>query len=248
MNLRNNKDCIPNHSRKYREIKAKYMDLWRPIIFARDNYKCIVCGSNEKSRLNLAHVTPVLSFVRAFSKDLNFETAIMLSFREDNLVTLCGTCHRIQHGTIDSTYSQTISEKQAQLSKIVRGNGPVKEYLNIKSEIDDLFSKARSEGHKRKLMVKKLFERIKTNRGWNNAGQLEYQNAQKNELLSLRESFLLAKRGCRIPTGSHKLLSKEGSECGYKASTCKGVLKNCTSCNYFFCEYHFQMHIINDRP
>jgi 5-methylcytosine-specific restriction endonuclease McrA len=247
MNLRNNTDEISPHSQKYREIKGKYLDLWRSRIFARDNYKCNVCGSNDISRLNLAHVTPVLSFVRAFSKELGLETAIMLSFREDNLITLCGTCHRIQHGTIDSTYSQIISEKKVELDNILRRDGSVKEYLKIKSEIDDLFNKARSEGHKRKLMVKKLFEEIMTERGWNNAGQLEYQNAQKSDLLSLKESFQLAKNGCRIPTGSHKLPSKEGLKCGYIASTCKGVLRNCENCNYFFCEYHFPMHIINDR-
>ena len=209
-NFRDNTSNISPRSKKYRETKAKYMDSWRPIIFARDGYKCIVCGSNEITRLNLAHVTPVSSFVRAFSKDRGIDTAIMLSFRADNLITLCGTCHRIQHGKIDSTYSREISEKQAELNEILKDDGPVKEYLNIKDEMDDRFRKARSEGHKRKLMVEKLFEKIKIDRGWDNAGQLETNKSNPlGEPLSLKESFRLAKKGCSIPTGSHKLPSKE---------------------------------------
>ena len=238
---------ISPNSRKYREIKGKYMDLWRDKIFQRDNQKCIICGLNDPAKLNLAHITSTLSFVRVFSEAFGLETAIKLSFRNDNLITLCSTCHKLQHGTISSEYSTAISEKQDDISTIVEKNGSVNDYLKNRRELNDLFEIAKKDGDMRKKEIEALFREIKKERIWENAAQLEIVKGDttSGEKLTVKEKFLAERKGCRIPTGSHLSESKKGVKCGFKASTCTEELVKCENCGYFFCSYHFHSHKID---
>ena len=210
----------------------------------RDGYKCRASGSDDRMRLNLAYFTPTTSFVKVFSQSLGLDFAIGSSFRDDNLVTLCGSCHRLQHGEIDSAYSPEISKKQDRLHQIVE-NGSAKDYLQLKREIDELFIRARREGSLRKKNVENLFECIKNKRGWDNAGQLEIKTGNQGSEVGVKEKFAALARGCHIPTGKHIIPSKEGKECGYLASTCTGVLTKCKKCGFWFCQYHFETHLID---
>lgn len=67
---------------KYNSEKNKYLKIWRPKILKRDNYNCRACGS--KYSLDCAHITPVTIFVKIYGW-----VGLQLSFRWDNLVTLC---------------------------------------------------------------------------------------------------------------------------------------------------------------
>ena len=237
---------ISTNSKIYRETKNKYMSQWREIIFARDNHRCRVCGNDDKTRLNLAHITPAMSFVRHFSQIFGIEFAIKASFREDNLVTLCGSCHRLQHGEIDSIYSVDISKQQSDLQNIVEF-GSAKDYLEHKKHLDELFKEARKDGASRKGQIIDLFEKIKRDRGWNNAGQLDVRTGVSGPEIFIKDQFLALAKGCRIPTGRHVVPSKEGKECGYLASTCSGNLIRCERCGFHFCEFHFDTHLIDPR-
>jgi len=73
----------------YNREKDKYLKIWRPKILKRDT-KCRACYSTYK--LECAHITPVTIFVKIYGWE-----GIQLSFRWDNLVTLCNECHRLYH-------------------------------------------------------------------------------------------------------------------------------------------------------
>jgi len=74
------------HRDEYIKLKQKHLDFWRPIIFKRDGFRCVNCG--ETKNCNTAHITPCFDFVKKYDKK-----GIEMSFREDNLVTLCKECH-----------------------------------------------------------------------------------------------------------------------------------------------------------
>ena len=75
-------------NRSYPIIKKENQDLWREKIFNRDKRSCRVCNSN--SSLQLCHITSVTT--------LRWQGySIEESYREDNLVTMCYVCHKIQH-------------------------------------------------------------------------------------------------------------------------------------------------------
>ena len=179
---------ISPRSKIYREIKSKYVSQWKITIFMRDGYKCRASGSDDRMRLNLAYFTPTTSFVKVFSQSLGLDFAIGSSFRDDNLVTLCGSCHRLQHGEIDSAYSPEISKKQDRLHQIVE-NGSAKDYLQLKREIDELFIRARREGSLRKKNIENLLEFVKNRKGWDNTGQLETKTGNQGSEVGVKEKF-----------------------------------------------------------
>lgn len=55
---------------------------WRKEVWKRDNYRCVICGSNKK--LNAHHILSV-------SK--HFEFALFIN----NGITLCEACHKSEH-------------------------------------------------------------------------------------------------------------------------------------------------------
>ena len=169
---------ISPRSKIYREIKSKYLSQWKITILMRDGYKCRACESDDRTRLNPAHITPTTSFVKVFSQSFSLDFVIGSSFRDDNLVTLCGSCHRLHHSEIDSSCRPEINKKQDRLHQIVE-NGSAKDYLQLKREIDELFIRARREGSLRKKNVENLFEFVKNRRDWDNAGQLEIKTGNQ---------------------------------------------------------------------
>lgn len=81
----------------YGRDKDRLQSEWRSKIFERDGYRCVNCGSKEK--LQLAHITPVNSFVRHYEpfRDTLYDT-MSEAYSFDNMVTLCERCHMCQHG------------------------------------------------------------------------------------------------------------------------------------------------------
>lgn len=68
--------------------KPEYLE-WRNAVFARDNYTCQRCGDNRGGNLRAHHVKPF-----AENPELRFDVA--------NGITLCHTCHELEHFKPDS--------------------------------------------------------------------------------------------------------------------------------------------------
>lgn len=94
----------------YQRYRAPLQAKWRPTILERDRYRCRACGWRPKlprtkaaqealanadgiEALEVAHITDAVAFVRA----AGHHRAVTFSYRWDNLVTLCGPCHRASH-------------------------------------------------------------------------------------------------------------------------------------------------------
>jgi len=76
------------NNRSYQTIRKKLQDSWRENIFSRDKHCCRVCGSND--HLQLCHIT---SLTTLMFNGMPIED----SYRDDNLITMCFICHKIQH-------------------------------------------------------------------------------------------------------------------------------------------------------
>lgn len=63
--------------------KPEYLD-WRSAVFERDNYTCQKCGDNKGGNLRAHHILP-------------FSTHPERRFDIANGVTLCHTCHELEH-------------------------------------------------------------------------------------------------------------------------------------------------------
>jgi hypothetical protein len=85
----------PNLQRRpiepYQRYRAPLQARWRPLILERDRGKCKACGSREDPEA--AHITDAVAFVRA----AGHHRGVTFSYRWDNLVTLCGACHKASH-------------------------------------------------------------------------------------------------------------------------------------------------------
>ncbi|MAE42575.1 hypothetical protein CMO93_02285 [Candidatus Woesearchaeota archaeon] len=101
-------------SRSYNIIKREYQDKWRPKIFKRDGHKCMNC--QEEYHLQLCHITTANAFKR-----LNgyLEVSIPASFRDDNLITLCFVCHKVQHNADKGIlFSQSAKNRAKSIRKL----------------------------------------------------------------------------------------------------------------------------------
>ena len=75
---------------------SKYIQ-WRSDVFKRDNYRCNKCTS--KISLNAHHIIPLKEIIKAF-KIKNTCDSINCDELWDvgNGITLCGECHKKEHG------------------------------------------------------------------------------------------------------------------------------------------------------
>jgi len=87
-----NWESMEQKEREWKRTERKTKNLlqkeWKNIIFKRDNYQCRIC--NWKDHLHLAHITQTKHFI-------NNNIPIKFSYSEDNLITLCRSCHWAFH-------------------------------------------------------------------------------------------------------------------------------------------------------
>jgi len=84
-------------------------DKWRPLVFARDNYRCQKCGDARGGNLHAHHIVPLSVLVNRVVGDAPCDAAeqrmaLARKAIEDPLIravsngaTLCETCHREVH-------------------------------------------------------------------------------------------------------------------------------------------------------
>ncbi len=72
--------------------KPEYLE-WRDAVFKRDNYTCQKCGDNTGGNLRAHHIEPFAKY-----PELRFDVT--------NGVTLCHTCHELEHFKPDSIRNQ----------------------------------------------------------------------------------------------------------------------------------------------
>jgi len=80
-----------SYRERYYKLKSKLAKKVRRKILERDNWRCQVCKS--PFNLEVAHITDATLFVKYYG----LEDGLKESFREDNLITLCKSCHRAYH-------------------------------------------------------------------------------------------------------------------------------------------------------
>ena len=64
-------------------VSTKY-EVWRDLVYKRDNFTCRKCGDSRGGNLNAHHVKGFTAFPE-------------LRFTIDNGITLCTTCHKLEH-------------------------------------------------------------------------------------------------------------------------------------------------------
>lgn len=82
-----------SRAHRYAQIKLEVSRPWRALIPQRDSRQRCACGVPAAS-VDVAHVTPALLFVEEFG---GAARGLPLSYRWDNLVTLCAVCHEASH-------------------------------------------------------------------------------------------------------------------------------------------------------
>ncbi len=227
---------IAPQSREYRERKSALQDTWRDRVFERDQFRCRICGDERpREYLHLAHVTTAYAFVRS-TGDL---AGMDLSYREDNLLTLCSGCHKIQHRQVDRTWNPKLKELLDEQDSL-RSEPLIKEWLHLVQRIRDEMEKAKVEGARRRRIADKLFRSIKKERGWASAQNLvdREKGIPTWETLGYTPSDT-----CIEPSGGPQKRSRVAlGSCAYTASTCTGEIGPCHDCGLPYCEYHYPTH------
>ena len=222
-------------SKAYREHKARLQTDWRRRIFERDGHRCRACNrEGADDTLHLAHVTPALRFVR-YAQSLD---GMDNSYREDNLVTLCEGCHKLQHRDVDSAFNPDLAALLAKAEEM-RKRPEIQEWLALRSQIDLLFEKERLDAPRRRGRVEKLFREIRDARGWKSPEGLDSVQDGVPSWESLRKPS----DKCYEPSGGPQKRERVAlGFCTYEAKTCAGPPKRCEDCGLPFCEYHAPTH------
>lgn len=71
----------------------------REIVLVRDNYECIDCGEDDKSKLYIHHKKPINS-------NMSLEQRKSLESL-DNLETVCSKCHKKRHKQAKANYGHS---------------------------------------------------------------------------------------------------------------------------------------------
>lgn len=228
----------PNN-KTYRERKARLQAEWRGRIFERDGFRCRACGrEGTDETLHLTHVTPALRFVREAGSLEGMDA----SYREDNLVTLCGGCHKLQHRQVDSDFNPELTALLAKAEEM-RKRPELQEWLALRRQIDKLFDAERLDARRRRARVETLFREILDTRaqGWKSPQGLEAIQAgvPSWESLGYRPSVK-----CKPPSEPARTKKERAAQglCMYTASTCQGPPTRCEDCGLPFCTYHAPTH------
>ncbi len=222
-------------SKVYRERKAVLQGEWRTRIFERDAFKCRACGDRGTAEdLNLAHVTPARAFIW-WDKGLQ---GLDLSYREDNLLTLCGTCHRLQHRDIDSAFDPEL-KALLERREAMRAEPTVREWLELNQQIGGRFDSAREEGTRRRSAVERLRREVMKDRGWGRPKDIlaPVEGGPTWQALGYRPS-----EACNEPGGPKAIERVARGECAYGCATCRLPVKPCPDCGLLYCEYHHPLH------
>jgi 5-methylcytosine-specific restriction endonuclease McrA len=101
---------------EYQRLKASLAAEWRERILARDGRSCRACGDAEGVALvlQLAHLTSA----QAFNRFYGYPEGLQRSYREDNLITLCGYCHSAQHGRVKPRLPEALRRAQDRLDEL----------------------------------------------------------------------------------------------------------------------------------
>lgn len=223
-------------SRAYRERKAELQEAWRERIFERDEFQCQVCEEKgTPETLHLAHVTTALAFVKATGRLDGMD----LSYREDNLLTVCPGCHKVQHKEIDRLWNPRLGELLDEQDSL-RSEPLIKQWLDLVKRIGEEIEVARTEARRRKRVADRLFRSIKKERGWSSA--LELTEAQRG-IPTWQELGYTPSEKCYGPSGSAKKRTRVAAgSCTYSASTCTGEISPCRDCGLPYCDYHYPTH------
>jgi hypothetical protein len=220
---------ISANSRAYREAyRGAMTQEWQDRIFSRDGSKCSICGTSEN--LKLAHVTSMLSFVIR----MGLKEGPEASMREDNLITLCRECHKIQHGALKVIWGQQLSEKKTQLDSL-KENGSAKDYLRCRDEFNALYVEGEKEAQDRLRRIERLLGEMKRTRGWGNPSEL----AIRMDLEHLGFKPIHDISGISISKFRESMSAKS---CNWRAGSCQPPIEQC-ECGLFFCAYHRGIHL-----
>lgn len=223
-------------SRKYRDHKAALQEAWRERIFERDEFRCRICGEKGTlETLHLAHVTTAYAFVK-FTGRLD---GMDLSYRDDNLLTVCRGCHQVQHKEIDRIWNPKLGELLDEQDSL-REEPLIRMWLDLSKRIGAEMEKAKEEGIRRRNTADTMFRSIKTERGWSSVqGLVERQSG----IPTWEEIGYAPSEKCREPSGSAAKRTRVASGlCTYSARTCSGVINRCQDCRLPYCEYHYPTH------
>lgn len=158
----------------YTLLKNRCIEQWRETIFQRDRYTCTACGITKKdSPLQVALITDCAVFIVGY-KELPLEKAVNLSFRNDNLTTLCSKCNTAYHELGNGI-------------KTLRGRRVEKRFNTLKWERGwSSIAELRSGGSDQKSSKKNLFNRLHAvveQRG----GKIMYQQKERKGKLFVEE-------------------------------------------------------------
>ena len=184
---------------RFQAIVAKYQLLWRGPIIERDGFKCVCCGAT--GNLDLAHINSKRSFheVRGNVED------IILSFRDDNLASLCRACHEVADGQRSFIFDAEIlrlldakkrayrleaktrdffmaiakpgSRSMEDIRRLLQDQG-VQDYVMMSLRIALLENNTRDEAASRaKKIHREIFADIIKRRGWTHSYEVVYGQA-----------------------------------------------------------------------
>ncbi len=168
---------------RYRQMKEPLQDKYRKRIFDRDGQQCRYCGSDEW--LELCHITDAKIFANVLGMD-RFEE----SYRDDNLITMCNHCHRIQTGLVQQVDSddlksardfQAAARNHRLIAPFYKGGKPVealfapeagperqafKQAILAHEDYDNLVKIVHEQTQALCNGINALFDTIKAKRGW----------------------------------------------------------------------------------
>ncbi len=235
------RDGFSPSSRAYRDRKTRLQRERRDRIFERDGYTCKSCGRTGSSEtLHLAHITTALAFVRhAAALD-----AMDLSYRDDNLVTLCGACHKFQHRDLVSDFDPELKELLDR-KEALKANPIIQEWLDLNGQIGQRMEVVRVQGVGQRAKVDRLFRQIKASRGWSGAAEL----IQKNKgVPTWGELGHVSAHRCREPGGGPAARKRVAHGlCTWHSLACAGTISRCKDCGLPYCEYHTPLHRFPSR-